>query len=420
MSAQDEVSSVDILIRDGIFAEIAPSIEYEGIVEKKMGGAFVGPGFVQAHTHLCQTLFRGMAEDLELLSWLGDKIWPMEAAHDEESAYWSARLGLTELLLSGTTSILDMGTLKHTDAIFMACEEAGVRATVGRAMMDRPNPAGLSMNAEANLKGACEEADRWHGKGRLKYGFAPRFVPSCTEGLLLETIIEARKRGALLHTHASENLDELDLVRSLTGKDNIQYLGDIGMLGEDVCLAHCVHLDERGYDLLSSTGTNVVHCPSSNLKLASGIADTSRMVRSGINVALGADGAACSNRLDIFSELRLAALIQKIPHGVDALSPEQVYTMATSSGAKALGEKGGEIAVGSNADMVVYKKDHFALTTGGNIVSALVYAATPDVIDEVWIGGDRIVQNGTVAGWSTSETIKGVVDSIVRLKAKLR
>ena len=411
--------SVDIHVRDGLFVDIRPAIDLEGVKVRDMDGAYIGPGFVQAHIHLCQTLFRGMAEDLELLRWLGERIWPMEAAHDEESAYWSARLGLTELLLSGTTSILDMGTLRHTDSIFKACEEVGIRATVGRAMMDRPNPAGLSMAAEENLRGACDEADRWHGKGRLKYGFAPRFVPSCTEGLLLETIAEARRRGALLHTHASENTDELELVRSLTGRDNIEYLGDVGLLGKDVCLAHCIHLDQHGYELLRDTGTTVVHCPSSNLKLASGIADTSKMIRMGINVAIGADGAACSNRLDIFSEMRLAALIQKIPHGVSSLSPEAVMNMATLAGARALGENGGKVEAGANADFVVYAKDQLALTTGGNILSSIVYAATPQVIGEVWIGGEQVVNAGEVVGWSTAETVRGVENSIARIKGKL-
>jgi 5-methylthioadenosine/S-adenosylhomocysteine deaminase len=143
------------------------------------------------------------------------------------------------------------------------------------------------------------------------------------------------------------------------------------------------------------------------------------MIRMGINVAIGADGAACSNRLDIFSEMRLAALIQKIPHGVASLSPEAVMNMATLAGARALGENGGKVEAGANADFVVYAKDQLALTTGGNILSSIVYAATPQVIAEVWIGGEQVVNAGEVVGWSTAETVRGVKKSIARIKGKL-
>jgi 5-methylthioadenosine/S-adenosylhomocysteine deaminase len=142
------------------------------------------------------------------------------------------------------------------------------------------------------------------------------------------------------------------------------------------------------------------------------------MIDMGINVAIGSDGAACSNRLDIFSEMRLAALIQKIPHGVAALSPEAVFNMATESGAKALGENGGRIEVGANADFVIYKREQTALVTGGTVLSALVYSATPSVVDEVWIGGEQVVSEGEVVGWSTSETVRGVEKSLAKIKGR--
>ena len=195
----------DMRVHQGRIVEIGPELSVADEVVHDLSGRWLLPGFIQSHVHLCQTLFRGMAENRVLLDWLGERIWPLEAAHDEQSTYLSARLGIAEMLLCGTTAFLDMGSLRHTSASFLACEEAGVRATSGRSLMDRENPAGLHASHEENLRGACDEADRWHKKGRLRYAFAPRFVPSCSEGLLRDTLVEARNRGSLIHTHASEN-----------------------------------------------------------------------------------------------------------------------------------------------------------------------------------------------------------------------
>ena len=229
----------DVRVVDGVISEIAPEIEIGDASVEDLGGKWVFPGFTQSHVHLCQTLFRGLAEDLELLDWLGERVWPLEAAHDEESTYWSARLGLTELLLGGTTSILDMGSLRHTDSTFRACAESGIRAACGRAMMDRENPSGLSESLEANMQGACDEADRWHGQGRLRYAFAPRFVPSCSEELLLSIVREARSRGCVIHTHASENRSEVALVRSLTSSASIDWSSSRRVVGLACAVASC-------------------------------------------------------------------------------------------------------------------------------------------------------------------------------------
>ncbi|MDP6933712.1 MAG: amidohydrolase family protein, partial [Myxococcota bacterium] len=261
-----------------------------------VGGRWIIPGLIQVHTHLVQALFRGMADDLALMDWLSGRIWPLEAAHDSDSTYWSARLGLTEMLCSGTTAILDMATVHHTGQVFQAAQEAGIRASIGKAQMDRDNASGLSEPTDRSLQSACDLRDEWHGRDRLRYAFAPRFVPSCTEDLLTRTRDLARERGCLLHTHASENLDEVALVRELTGRDNVRYLDDIGFTGPDVVLAHCIHVSEQEVQLLASSGTTVAHCPSSNLKLASGIAPIPELLHRGVRCGLGTDGAPCNNR----------------------------------------------------------------------------------------------------------------------------
>jgi cytosine/adenosine deaminase-related metal-dependent hydrolase len=413
------VVSGDLLVSEGRIVALGPGLSAQDAQVVCLRGAWVYPGFVQSHVHLCQTLFRGMADDLILLDWLRKRIWPLEAAHDLDSMYWSARLGVTELLLGGTTAILDMGTVHHLDGVFHACAEAGIRATSGRALMDRENEAGLSQDTNTAIQGACDEADRWHGKDRLAYAFAPRFVPSCTERLLREVVEQARVRGCLIHTHASESLDEVALVRELTGRDNVVYLNDLGMTGPDVGLAHCIHLTPAERALLARTGTRVLHCPSSNLKLGSGIAPIPELLQAGVHVSLGADGAPCNNRMDIFTEMRLAALIQKPRLGPEVMPASQVLHMATVGGAQALGLTDcGSLAIGNQADLVVVEPDAMTALPSPDPVSAAVYSLTPAAVRSVWIGGDCVVRDGSVVGWSTPETVRGAKGALARVRER--
>jgi cytosine/adenosine deaminase-related metal-dependent hydrolase len=327
------------------------------------------PGFVQAHVHLCQTLFRNQADDLELLDWLKKKIWKMEAAHTRETLYVSAHLGIHELLSSGTTCILDMGTVRHTEAILEAVRETGIRASVGKCLMDNPKttPRELREPTEAALEEACRLHDRWNGreKDRIRVSFAPRFVVSCTDKLMRAVADEARARKAVVHTHASENRKEIALVKRMFGRENIEQLDHWGLASKRLVLAHCVWLNEREKKILRRTGTHVAHCPGSNLKLASGIAEIPDLKRRGINVALGADGAPCNNNLDMFREMRLAALIHKPGAGPKAMRAQTVLDMATRDGARALSwsEHIGSIEVGKRADII-----GLDLTTPSNYV----------------------------------------------------
>src|SRR6266699_6956863 len=212
-------------------------------------GLVVIPGLIQAHIHLCQTLFRGLADDLVLEDWLAKRIWPLEAAHTEESVYWSAMLGAAELLLGGTTAILDMETVRHTGAAFEALESIGLRATAGKCLMDaEANPESLREPTERALQESADLCDKWHGAagGRLRYCFAPRFAPSCTGPLLRAVSDLAEKAGAIVHTHAAETPLELELVSEETGHDEISYLDSVGISGPRAALAHCVWVDEEG------------------------------------------------------------------------------------------------------------------------------------------------------------------------------
>src|SRR5690349_21521671 len=195
-------------------------------------GLVVTPGLIQAHIHLCQTLFRGLADDLVLEDWLAKRIWPLEAAHTPDSIYWSAMLGAAELLLGGTTAILDMETVRHTSAAFEALEAIGLRAAAGKCLMDAPTgPDGLREATGNALQEAAVLCEKWHGaaRGRLRYCFAPRFAPSCTGPMLRAVSDLAERHGAMIHTHAAETPAELDIVRRETGDDELSYLDSVGI-----------------------------------------------------------------------------------------------------------------------------------------------------------------------------------------------
>ncbi|HMA29885.1 MAG TPA: amidohydrolase family protein [Thermoanaerobaculia bacterium] len=320
-------------------------------------GLWLLPGFVQTHTHLCQTLLRNGPDDLPLLPWLKTHVWPGEAAHDEATLEVSARLGLAELLAGGTTAILDMGTVRHTDAVFRAAESSGLRVTSGNALMDDPatNPPELRAGTEESLREVERLAKRWHGAagGRLRVAYCPRFAVSCTDRLLRGAAARARANGFLVHTHASENREEVELVLRRTGKRNVAYLDDVGISGSHVVLAHVIHTDEAERALLAARGTAVAHCPSSNLKLASGVCPVPEYGARGIRVTIGADGAPCNDRLDAFMEMRLAALLPKVRLGPGALSAWDVLRMATAEGASALGLPAGALETGRRADLLL-------------------------------------------------------------------
>lgn len=381
-------------------------------------GRWIAPGFVQPHMHLVQTLFRGLADDLALMDWLAGRIWPLERAHDVDSVYASARLGVSELLLGGTTSILDMATVSHTDAVFEAAAEAGMRLWCGSAMMDRDNLAGLGTTTDVAMRTANDLADRWHGRGLARYAYAPRFVPSCSDALLDAVAVEARRRGCLIHSHASENRDEVALVRELTGQDNIHHLHAHGLSGPDVVLAHCIHLSESEVESLALTRTRVAHCPSSNQKLASGLCAVPELLARGVHVSLAADGAPCNNRLDAFAEMRLAALLQSTRLGAGALPAPIVLQMATAGGAQALGFPGGVLAAGKVADLVVLDPD--VIWSGGDPASTVVYTMDSRSIRQTWVAGKKVAEDGRVLAWDSAETSKLCRASLDRVRQRAR
>jgi cytosine/adenosine deaminase-related metal-dependent hydrolase len=305
-------------------------------------GALVLPGFIQTHIHLCQTLFRGSADDLPLLAWLRTRVWPLEAAHDELTLAAAARLAVAELQASGTTSVLTMETVHGTDAVCEALVPTGMRAVVGKCLMDERGDAPERLHQP--MREALDESlalhKRWHGaaNGRLRTALAPRFALSCTPALLEATAALSAAHQMLVHTHASEQREEIDAVRRMTGMDNVAYLASLGLATERLCAAHCVWVTDAEQALMAERSVRVLHCPGSNLKLGSGIAPVPELRARGVSVSLGADGAACNNTLDMFHEMRLAATLQAMRLGPGALTARDAVWMATREGALALGQ----------------------------------------------------------------------------------
>jgi 5-methylthioadenosine/S-adenosylhomocysteine deaminase len=400
MDANDSIVRGDLLIRGKRIASIGGenATAADEVIDAR--GCAVLPGFIQTHVHLCQTLFRGAADDLALIEWLKERVWPMEAAHTPDSIRVSARLGIAELIKGGTTCALTMETVRHTEEILRVVEETGFRATVGKCMMDKGGdvPAELHEETRESIKESMALIENWNGKGdgRVRCCFAPRFAVSCTRELLSEVAKLARAHGVMIHTHASENKSECEIVEQQTGMRNVAYLDSLGISGSHVVLAHCIHLDDAEMQTLARTGTNVAHCPSSNLKLGSGIASIAQMLVRGISVSLGADGAPCNNRLDMLTEMRSAALIQKALHGPEVLPAARVLRMATIDGARALGleREIGSLEVGKRADIIVVDLARPHSSPHRDVVSALVYSAQASDVRSSIIDGYVVLRAG--------------------------
>src|SRR5947207_59782 len=390
----------DLSIRDGRIAAIARAIDepHDRVLDAR--GGYVLPGFVQTHVHLCQTLFRGYADDLPLMAWLRTRVWPMEAAHTASTLRAAARLAAAELLSSGTTTVLTMETVHDTDVVFEEIAASGLRATIGKCMMDfdAQVPKRLQEETRASIDESVAIRRRWDGaaNGRLRAAFAPRFAVSCSRELLEAVASLSAADRALVHTHASESRDEIAIVRSMSGgMANVEYLASLGLASPRLCAAHCVWVDDREQELLAAHDVKVMHCPGSNLKLGSGVAPVAAMRARGITVSLGADGAACNNRLDMFEEMRLAAVLQAMRQEPGVLAAREVVWMATRAGARtlALDDQIGSLEVGKKADVLVVDRDRPQLASGPHPSSTLVYAARGSDVRATIVDGALLVDD---------------------------
>lgn len=359
----------------------------------------IAPGLVGGHVHSVQSLGRGIADDTALLEWLFDYVLPMEATLDADGMGLAAELGYLECIESGTTTVIDHLSVNHAEEAFEAAAEMGIRARMGKVLMDENSPPELTESTADALTESEQLIERYHGSedGRIQYAITPRFAVTCSEACLRGVRELADEyEGVRIHTHASENRDEIETVEAETGKRNIHWLNEVGLTGDDVVLAHCVWTDESEREVLAETGTHVCHCPSSNMKLASGVAPVVDYLDRGINVALGNDGPPCNNTLDPFTEMRQASLLQK----VDTLDPtttlaKTIFEMATANGARAAGfERVGKLREGWKADVIGLQTDAARATPVHDVHSHLVFAAHGDDVAFTMVDGQVLYDDG--------------------------
>ncbi len=416
----DAVASVhphtDLLLTDGRIAALGRGLAVPaGARVLELAGHLILPGLVQGHLHLGQTLFRGLAENRALLPWLRERIWPLEAAHDDETAYASGRLGAAECLLGGTTAIQEIGIGPGIEGLLAAIAESGLRATAGKCLMDAGEglPARLCEPAAASLAHAVELGERFEreGGGRLRAVLNPRFALSCSDGLWREVVAVSAERGWPVHTHALEQRAEGRAVRrEKQGRDEIEYFSDLGLLERDLRIAHGVWLRPRHFERLAGRRFGVVHCPGSNLKLGSGVAPVVALRRAGIPVGIGADGAACNNRLDGWSELRLAAQLASVRSGPGSLSGLEALRLATSEGAAVLGLAGeiGSLEVGKRADVTVLRTDLPELAGAADVDphDRVAFGASAAAVRHVTVDGELLVEDGQLVRWDLRELLE--------------
>lgn len=365
---------------------VAKEIREKAEVVINARGKAVLPGLINAHTHLSMTLLRGVADDMSLMKWLETKIWPIEKNLKAEDCYAGALLGCLEMIKSGTTCFADM--YFHMEDVARAVEESGIRGVLSYGIVELGDPK----RRESELNKGEDLVKNWNGKaeGRILTMFGPHAPYTCSPECLTKVKELAKKYDVGIHTHLSETRDDVKQMVKKYGKRPVKHLDSIGFLGPEVLAAHCVWLTENEIKLLRERGVKPVHNPVSNMKLGSGVAPVPEMLAAGIPVALGTDGAASNNSLDMFKEMKFAALLNKAyrldPVAVPAMS---ALEMATVNGATALGLGGelGSIEVGKKADLVLVDLEKPHLTPLHNLISHLVYSAVGSDVETTIVDG---------------------------------
>ncbi|WP_418790083.1 amidohydrolase [Phosphitispora sp. TUW77] len=386
------INSGEIHIEDGtiVFAGAAGDVLPDWRAEETIdaGGMVAMPGFVNCHTHAAMTLLRSYADDLPLMEWLEQRIWPMEEKLTGEDVYWGTMLCIFELLKSGTTCFADMYFFMNDVA--RAVAKSGIRASLSRGMV------GVNPNAQNALVETEQFIEEWNGAadGRIKTMVGPHAPYTCPPDYLKKVLAIAEKYSTGVHIHLAETRIEFDDITKQYRKTPVEYLYDCGVLDFNVLAAHCVHVTENDIKILKEKNIGVAHNPESNMKLASGIAPVSQMLERGVIVGIGTDGAASNNNLDMMEEMRSAALLQKVSTGIPTVIPSyQALEMATKNGGRVLGLDVGVIREGYKADIILidFEKPH--LYPKHDLIAHTVYAAQSSDVDTVIVDGTVLMRN---------------------------
>ena len=353
-------------------------------------GKLAIPGFVNTHTHLPMVLFRGLADDLPLTQWLTEKLWPAEKRLTADDAYWGALLGLMEMIRSGTTACSDM--YFHVDAIGKAVLESGMRAMLAYGII----ASRLDKHGKSELARAEDAITAWNGAGdgRITTAVAPHAPYTCGKSVWQRAIALARRYSVPIHTHLAETRTEVADCYVRHRMSPVELLATWDVFSVPTIAAHCVHVTPSDIAVLAEHDVSVAHCPKSNAKLGSGIAPIARMRAAGVNVAVGTDGAASNNRLDMLSELRFAALTAKAVNEDSTLVPAvDAVRMATTAGAAAIRIPAGVIAVGNRADITIIDLSQVETVPVYDPLSSLVYAAGREAVCDVIVDGKFLMRD---------------------------
>lgn len=359
------------------------------------------PGLVNGHTHLSQTFMRGLADDKPLLQWLKQVMWPLQAAMNADNMHLASLLGLVENLRCGATTVIQHHKITtswaHVEATAEAAKAVGVRMLLARGWADTGSGA---EPAQTIVDDMTKLHDKWHmaADGRITVGFGPLAPWRCSDEMMQRTASLARSWGTPIHIHVAETQDEIELLRARTGKRHIEWLDSLGILGPEVHLVHCVWVDDHELDLIAKRDAIVVHCPVSNMYLASGIAPLRKMLERGISVAIGTDGPASHNSEDLLETLKVALLLAKVSTGdATALRPLEALLMATRIGARLLGRKDlGQIVQGAKADITLVNLNNVRCMPVHHPASAVVYSASGPDVHTVIVDGQILLDAGRV------------------------
>lgn len=406
----------DIIIKDDKISHVDLSDDLEVFDHTIDGrGKFVVPGFINAHTHASMTLLRSYADDKELMAWLNEDIWPIEAKMTREDIYWGAALAAVEMIKSGTTAFADMYG-PFMDEVAKIVDESGLRGVLSRGLI------GVAPDADEKLAENVDLYRDFHGAadGRISVMLGPHAIYTCPPDYLKKVEREATRLNCEIHIHMNETLTEVNDCRKNYGRRPFEIVAESGLFDHGTLAAHCVHLDESEIDIIKRHNIRVAHNPGSNLKLASGICPVTKLMREGITVALGTDGASSNNNLDMLEEIKLAALIHKVDR-MDplAVTATEAIQMGTENGARAIGLKDvGRIEKGMKADLVLLDMNSAAWTPCFNPASLLVYSGNSSAVDTVIVDGKILMENHELKTLDEEKVLAEAANCARRLTGK--
>lgn len=391
------LNDYSIAIHDGRIHDLLPKQEildkYTSDVEINLANHVLIPGLINSHTHSPMSLMRGLADDLPLMDWLNNYIWPTEHKHvSAEFVLDGSLLACAEMIRSGTTCFNDMYFFPEETA--RAVEQSGMRAKLGLILIDFPSA--WAKDADEYLSKGLELHDQLHNNSLISTAFAPHAPYTVSDEPLKRIATYAEELDIPIHIHLHETTDEVDQAVTQTGKRPIERLNELGLLSPRLLGVHMTQLTDDEINLIAETGTHVLHCPESNLKLASGFCPTFRLQQTGINIALGTDGAASNNDLDMMAEMQTAALLAKaVANNASALPAEDVLRMATINAAKALGldSEIGSLEIGKSADISAIDLGGIENQPVYNPVSQLIYSAGRENVTNVWVSGNHLLKD---------------------------